>query len=191
MKNIFNKIMNFPNNLYNMIILKYRYVKYGKNLKVNGRIFCVSNNKCGIQIGDNVRINSCLKANPIGEDVRTVLFAKGNAKIYIGDCCGISNATIYAEESITLGKYVLIGGGTHIYDTDFHSIDFKERMNNHTGKTKAVIIKDGAFIGARCIILKGVVIGEKSIVGAGSVVTKSIPDGELWAGNPARFIRKV
>ena len=28
-------------------------------------------------------------------------------------------------------------------------------------------------------------------VGAGTVVAKSIPDGEVWAGNPARFIRKV
>jgi acetyltransferase-like isoleucine patch superfamily enzyme len=30
-----------------------------------------------------------------------------------------------------------------------------------------------------------------SIVGAGSVVTRSIPRGEIWAGNPARFLRKL
>ena len=29
------------------------------------------------------------------------------------------------------------------------------------------------------------------IRGAGAVVTRSIPDGEIWAGNPARFLRKV
>ena len=64
-------------------------------------------------------------------------------------------------------------------------------MNEQGGATSPVIIKDGAFIGAHSIILKGVIIGEKSIVGAGSVVTKSIPDGEIWAGNPAKFIRKI
>lgn len=64
-------------------------------------------------------------------------------------------------------------------------------MNEAGGKTKPVIIKDGAFIGTDCIILKGVTIGEKSVIGAGSVVTKSVPDGEIWAGNPAKFIRKV
>ena len=43
----------------------------------------------------------------------------------------------------------------------------------------------------RSIILKGVTIGENSVVGAGSVVTKDIPSGEVWAGNPAKFIRKI
>ena len=33
-------------------------------------------------------------------------------------------------------------------------------------------------------------IGEGAVVGAGFVVTKDIPDYEVWAGNPARFIRK-
>ena len=52
-------------------------------------------------------------------------------------------------------------------------------------------IKEGAFIGTRCLILKGVTIGKGAVVGAGSVVTKDIPDGEIWAGNPAKFIRNV
>lgn len=64
-------------------------------------------------------------------------------------------------------------------------------MSEQGGATSPVVIKDGAFIGAHCIILKGVTIGENSIVGAGSVVTKSIPDGEIWAGNPVKFIRRV
>ena len=46
-------------------------------------------------------------------------------------------------------------------------------------------------MGTHTIILKGVTVGAKSIIGAGSVVTKSIPDGEIWAGNPAHFIRKI
>ena len=53
-----------------------------------------------------------------------------------------------------------------------------------------VRIKKNAFIGTGTIITKPVTIGERSIVGAGSVVTKNIPDDEVWAGNPAKFIRK-
>ncbi len=53
-----------------------------------------------------------------------------------------------------------------------------------------VRIKKNAFIGTGTIITKPVTIGERAIVGAGSIVTKNIPDDEVWAGNPARFIRK-
>ena len=86
-----------------------------------------------------------------------------------------------------------IGGGCCIYDTDFHSISFEDRHqcpDVHI-KSKPVHIKRGAWIGAHTTILKGVTVGEKSVVGACSVVTKDIPDGEIWAGNPAHFIRKI
>ena len=173
------------------MIFAYRKVRYGKNLDIRGRVFCVSNTKDGIVIGDHVSINSCRKSNPIGGDTKTILFAKGNGKIRIGNNCGISNATIFATESITIGNDVTIGGSTKIYDTDFHWLELQERMSKTGGATKPVEIRDGAFIGAHCIILKGVTIGKEAIVGAGSVVTKSIPDGEIWGGNPAKFIRKI
>lgn len=51
-------------------------------------------------------------------------------------------------------------------------------------------IKERAYIGVNTIITKPVVIGEDAIIGAGSVVTKDIPSGEVWAGCPAKFIRK-
>ncbi|NUQ34615.1 MAG: acyltransferase [Planctomycetaceae bacterium] len=52
----------------------------------------------------------------------------------------------------------------------------------------AIHIKRGAYIGAGAIVLPGVTVGESSIVGAGAVVTKDIPDGEAWAGVPARKV---
>jgi len=53
------------------------------------------------------------------------------------------------------------------------------------------LIKKGASIGANSTILAGITIGENAMIGAGSVVTKSVPAGEVWFGNPAKFIRKV
>lgn len=58
-------------------------------------------------------------------------------------------------------------------------------------KKAKVIIEHDAFIGAGCIILKGVTIGACSVIGAGSVVTKSVPPYQVWAGNPAKFIKNI
>lgn len=65
-------------------------------------------------------------------------------------------------------------------------------INPQTGRYESgeVRIKKNAFIGTGTIITKPVTIGERAIVGAGSIVTKNIPDDEVWAGNPAKFIRK-
>jgi acetyltransferase-like isoleucine patch superfamily enzyme len=97
--------------------------------------------------------------------------------------------------SIKIGDNVKIGGGARIYDTDFHSIDPELRINPKTdfiNKQKLeVVIEDNVFIGAHATILKGVCIGKNSIIGASSVVTKNIPANEIWAGNPAKFIRNV
>nr|WP_285890903.1 DapH/DapD/GlmU-related protein [Mesobacillus maritimus] len=54
-----------------------------------------------------------------------------------------------------------------------------------------VVIEDGVFIGGGSFILKGSHIGKDSIIGAGSVVSGRVPPNEVWAGNPAKFIRYV
>lgn len=121
------------------------------------------------------------------------LITKNNAAIIIGDNVGISNSTIVSWNKVEIDDYVYIGGGCKIWDTDFHSIDPYERRHNGDQKVNMapIKIKKYAFIGGGSIILKGVTIGEYSIIGAGSVVVKSVPDKEIWAGNPARCIRKI
>lgn len=54
-----------------------------------------------------------------------------------------------------------------------------------------VVIKDWAYIGAHAQIMPGVTIGEGVLVAAGSVVTKSVPDGMVVGGNPARILCSV
>jgi acetyltransferase-like isoleucine patch superfamily enzyme len=53
------------------------------------------------------------------------------------------------------------------------------------------VVEQGASIGSNATILCGVTIGAGAIIGAGSVVTRSVPAGEIWAGNVARRIRKA
>lgn len=106
---------------------------------------------------------------------------------------GISNSCLKASTTIIIKDNVNIGGDCKIYDSDFHSVEYIDRMTYPDVKRKSapVTIEEGVWIGAHSIILKGVTIGKRSVIGAGSVVTCDVPDDELWAGNPARFIKKI
>ena len=189
-KRIILTVLSIPNRLYNGFVLRYKKVSYITYPKISGKIFISGYGK--IVLGKGVRINSSLFSNPIGGDTRTVLSVSEGATLEIGDYTGFSNIAISCKEKVTIGKYVKIGGSVKIYDNDFHSLSFNMRKDSKTDipLKKPVEIKDGCFIGAHSIILKGVTIGEKSIIGAGSVVAKSIPDGEIWGGNPIKFIKK-
>lgn len=189
-KNITLWVNSIINKLFNNIILKAKQVEH-KNITINGRLFLAGKGK--IIFGDQVKINSSLYSNPIGGQTYTIFVVTKGAKLEIDSNTGISNTTIVCREYIKIGRNVKIGGNTKIYDTDFHSLKYQERINSKTdiANNKPVYIKDDAFIGAHSIILKGVTIGEKSIIGAGSVVTKDVPDREIWGGNPAKFIRKI
>lgn len=71
---------------------------------------------------------------------------------------------------------------THSLDTSSRGIKWKKHI---------IEIGNGCFIGANTVICSSVKIGENSIVGAGSIVTKDIPANQIWAGNPAKYIKDV
>ena len=54
-----------------------------------------------------------------------------------------------------------------------------------------VVIGKNVFIGMNTLIVNAVNIGDGAIIGAGSIVNRDIPAGEIWGGNPARFIKKL
>jgi acetyltransferase-like isoleucine patch superfamily enzyme len=87
---------------------------------------------------------------------------------------------IDARHGVEIEDDVLIGYGCII-------ISFS-RMDNKHGK---IILKKGCKIGSQSILMPGITIGENSVIGANSYVDKSVPDGEVWLGTPARFQRSV
>lgn len=190
-KSIFRAILNAPTVIKNRIIFAIHNVKYPSQSLIRGKLHIV--NKGTIIIGNNCSINGKDKYNPIGCGEGCNLIVENGGYIKIGNNFGMSNSTIFSRTSVCIGDRVLIGAGVKIYDTDFHSLSAEWRgtkEDRYHAVNKPVIIEDDVFIGAGSFILKGVHIGRASIIGAGSVVTKDIPAGEIWAGNPAIFIRE-
>ena len=85
---------------------------------------------------------------------------------------------------IEIGEGCIITSGVNILSHFFNTKDKKFYM----GKVR---IGKKVFIGMNTLIINSVDIGDNVIIGAGSVVNKDIPSGEVWAGNPARFIKKI
>jgi acetyltransferase-like isoleucine patch superfamily enzyme len=193
-RRIFAKIKYWFDNIHCNLIFWGNNIKYS-NLRTTGIPYVSVAIGGSCIIGENLALNNGIKNNPIGCSQPCTLFVDKGAKLIIGDNLGISQAAIICHTSITIGNHVKIGGGVCIYDTDFHSLDYKLRVNPTTDYTNKimipVIVQDNVFIGAHSLVLKGVTIGENSIIGAGSVVTKSVPANQIWAGNPAKFIRQI
>jgi acetyltransferase-like isoleucine patch superfamily enzyme len=145
-------------------------------------------------MGPKLKMNNRLYANPIGRFQKCLIVVAKNGNLTIGENVGLSFATIVCHKRIDIGNHVVIGGNVMIYDTNFHSLNPLHRLNKKIDQentsSKSVHIGKNVFIGAYSTILKGVTIGENSIVGACSVVTKPIPPNEVWAGNPAIFIKR-
>lgn len=187
---LIKKILDRWNNGYH---LKKYQVSYGKDLQIRGKIK-IYGNKGRITLGDHLTINSGKGLIPIGFEENCTFWVMENGRIRVGDHCGFTNAAICSAECVEIGNHVLLGGGVKIYDTDFHSLNHEIRrdlVHDHDRRTKKVKIEDDVFVGAGTIILKGSTIGKRSIIGAGSVVSGVIPPGQIWGGNPAKYIRDI
>lgn len=167
-------------------------VSYGKGLSVKGLMNISVTRRGIVNIGQNFRVNSGDNYNVIGRQQKCIFWVEGT--LIIKDNVGISSSAIICNHQITVGSNVVMGGNTVIYDTDFHSLDAKLRnspgQDRENARWAPVSIGNNVFIGAHTTILKGVTIGDNSIIGACSVVSKEIPANEIWAGNPAVFIKK-
>lgn len=168
-------------------------IRYG-SLYASGIPFIHISINASVHIGNNFTMGNTIMNNATGIKGRCKLEVRNNAKLRIGNNVGITLTTIECFDNIFIGDNVKIGFGTHIMDTDFHSIDSLKRFSpddQKFAKTAPIIIGNNVFIGAHCLILKGVTIGDKAVIAAGSIVTKDIPANTIAGGNPCKLIRTL
>jgi len=86
-----------------------------------------------------------------------------------------SNCTI--EDSVFLGPHVVLTNDKYV----------KQKSTRLVGPT----IRRGASIGANSLLMPSVEVGEGSVVGAQSLVLHNVPPRSIYAGIPAKKLKKV
>jgi len=152
---------------------------FGKNVLISRKANFYFPEK--ISIGSYVRIDDfCILSGniKIGSFVHIAAYCAlyGNNGIVLEDYIGLSAKTIiYSASDDFSGKYLF--GPT-----------VPKEFTNVTGGM--VLIKKYSMIGAGSIVFPNIVIGEGTAVGAISLVNKSLDGWGIYAGIPAKFIKK-
>ncbi len=103
----------------------------------------------------------------------------------IGSFCSIADGCIIggpAHDYRLVSTSPVFTTGRNIFNTNFASFEIKEYQKT--------VIGNDVWIGSRCLIKAGVTIGDGAVIGMGAVVTKNVGAYEIWAGNPAKMIRR-
>ena len=115
---------------------------------------------------------------PMEIDRAKCLTVGENVFINHGFTC-MASGGVTIEDGVMIGPEAALITANHDF-TDLNRLQFKP-----------IVVKKGAWIGARAIILPGITVGEGAVVASGAVVTHDVPPKTIVGGNPARFIKNV
>ncbi len=158
----------------------------------------------GAEIGDHCRLflGSFLfsKARKVKVTICDDFHMAQNSRIHIGEAGSLlikdhvkisSDVELLIYDGrIEIGENTRISCGCNLMPHNYVFNDLSLVIGSQGLDCGTIIIGNNVWIGAGCIILNNVTIGDNSIIGAGSVVTKDVPPSSVYAGNPAKSIRK-
>ena len=109
--------------------------------------------------------------------------------VVIGDQVKLQNYALIYEPAV-LEDGVFIGPAAVLTNDMWpRSVDVGGKLKRaEDWHADGVVVREGASVGARVVVVAGRVIGRYALVGAGAIVTKDVPDFALVVGAPARRI---
>jgi sugar O-acyltransferase (sialic acid O-acetyltransferase NeuD family) len=98
-------------------------------------------------------------------------------------------ATVVTTAAVRVGEHVALMPGTVLT----HDDDVGDYSTFGAGVRLAgrVRVGEGAYVGSGALVRQDLEVGEWSLIGMGSVVTRAVPPAEVWAGVPARPLRRL
>ena len=121
----------------------------------------------------------------LGDNVFIGPFVEIQGNTQIGDNSKIQSHTFICEY-VTIGSHCFIGHGV-MFANDMFREGKPDADRDNWGR---ITLGDNVSIGSGATIL-AVSICDGVVIGAGSVVTSSITEKGVYAGNPARLLRRL
>ena len=112
----------------------------------------------------------------------------------------VGAGSVVGPGSVLLAGTVLTADvtvGAHVAVMPQVVLTHDDRVGDHVTIASGVrlgggaVLETGAYVGAGALLREGVTVGAWSLIGMGSVVLRDVPPDEVWAGNPARFLRSA
>jgi len=120
----------------------------------------------------------------------------------VGDVEIAADASIW-HNSVLRGdvNYIRVGARSNIQDGSvvhvsthtYPTIIGADVLVAHMAMLHGCVLEDGAFVGMGAIVMDNARIEPDGMLAAGAMLTpgKTIKQGELWTGRPAKFVRRV
>lgn len=148
-----------------------------------------------VKIGEGVRITGQNINTKIGDNFelydRCVIEIGASALLKVGDNCLFSYGVILqCSEKVEIGNSVQIGEYTSIRDTTHSYSSLEIPMKAQRDFSEKITIENDVWVGRGCIILPGTHVGNGVIIGANSVVKGNLENFGIYAGSPAKLIKK-
>lgn len=147
-------------------------------------------------------VNTIWKNYSIGSQFHAGLGVRlwARNKLTIGNYFYLGHGSLI-QADCTIGNYVMFGNNVAVvgkYDHNFQEVgkpirfasQIREASYSWKGESLMTTIGDDVWVGYGSIIMSGVIIGNGCIVAAGSVVTRNLEPYWIYAGIPAKKIRK-
>ena len=174
----FNKYKKSYEKLLKKFKKKFKYIQ--PYLNKNNSIKNVKFGK-NCQIVQPVNIYDC----ELGNEVFVGPFVEITKGVKVGDYTRISSHSFLCE-LVTIGKKCFIAHGVMFINDTFST----GKLGGNVKNWKETHVGDNVLIGSNSTIMP-VRIASGSVIGAGSVVTKNCLIKGIYAGNPAKLIRKI
>lgn len=161
--------------LYFYKLWNFKRIQFPLFPKINHSVKLGIQKKSKLILGKQIRVRN---------NVSFRVYGKGKVNIgtggFFNDGCSVN-----CRDEIVIGKNIKCGQNVMFFD---HDHDYRNNIEEFV--TRPIYVGDDVWIGANCIILKGVTIGDRVVIAAGTIIKNDIESDTVVYQNRDTIVKR-